>query len=141
MQAYTSPLGRARATAERVLTGRNVLLTVLDDLSELDWGDLAGLRPEEREQRFPGFRDARQADKFNSRIPGGESYADARPRARQAIQHMLSAGPGAVLVVSHEMIGRLLRMELCGLSEGEAMKLHQAQDVICRVQHGKERIV
>lgn len=140
VRAYTSPLGRARATAQRVLAGRNVPLTVLDDLSELDWGDLAGLTSAEREQRFPDLRDARKADKFNTPIPGGESYAAARPRAQRAVRHILSAGPGAVLVVSHEMIGRLLRMELCGLSEGEAMNLHQAQDVIYRVQQGEEGV-
>lgn len=46
-----------------------------------------------------------------------QSYASARPRAVRAVQQIYADGPGEVLVVSHEMIGRLLRMELCGLTE------------------------
>ena len=138
VRAYTSPLGRAIDTAERVLRGRNVPLTVLDDLSELDWGDLAGLLPEERERRFPDLQAARQTDKWNTPIPNGESYASAWPRAQRAIEQIVSGGPGAVLVVTHEMIGRLLRMELCGLSPDEAMWQGHPHDTVYRLQDGWE---
>jgi broad specificity phosphatase PhoE len=137
-RAYTSPLGRARSTAERVLAGRPVPLTVLDDLAELDWGDLSGLLPEERTARFPELGAQRAADKFNTPIPGGESYATARSRAGRALTRIISDGPGNVLVTGHEMINRLLRMDLMGLSEDEALWLGHPQDVVYRLEGGEE---
>lgn len=137
-RAYTSPLGRARQTAERVLAGRAVPLTVLDDLAELDWGDLAGLTAAEREHLSPEVQDARRADRWNTPIPGGESYASARPRAERVVELLLRSGPGEILVVGHEMINRLLRMELCGLSSDEALWLSHPQDVVYRLHDGEE---
>ena len=51
---------------------------------------------------------------------------------------MYADGPGEVLVVGHEMIGRLLRMELCGLSEQEALWLSHPQDTVFRFENGQE---
>jgi broad specificity phosphatase PhoE len=138
VRAYTSPLGRARLTAERILQGRNIALNVLDDLAELNWGELAGLLAAEREARFPALLLARAADKWQTPVPGGESYASARPRAARAVKQIHADGPGEVLVVGHEMIGRLLRMELCGLSEAEALRLQHRQDTVFRFENGQE---
>ena len=54
-------------------------------------------------------------------FPGGESYASARPRTERAAQQICNDGPGPVLVMGHEMINRLLRMELCGLETEDAL--------------------
>jgi broad specificity phosphatase PhoE len=145
-RAYASPLGRARLTAERVLTGqmfagRNVSLTLLDDLAELHWGELAGLLPAERAARFPELKAARDANKWNTPIPGGESYASARPRAARAAQQMIGDGPGNLLVVGHEMINRLLRMELLGLSQEDALWLSHPHDMVFRIEHGQESVL
>ena len=140
-RAYSSPLGRARLTADRVLTGREVPLTVLDDLAELDWGDAAGLTVAERDIRFPDLRARRQADRFTTVLPGGERYATARPRAQRALQQLLTSDTGMVLIVGHEMINRLLRMELCGLEAEDALWLSHPQDVIFRLHGGEETIL
>ena len=82
VRAYTSPLGRARLSAERVLAGRGVALNVLDGLVELDWGEAAGMSAAEREIRFPELKAARQADRFGMVFLDGESYASAPPTRR-----------------------------------------------------------
>lgn len=136
VRAYSSPMGRAVRTAEIILTGRDVPLVVLADLAELDHGELGGLLKAERRTRFPGLFEQRQRDKFNTVLPGGESYASASPRALRAVQTIWSAGDSPVLVVAHEMIGRLLRLHLLGLSVQEAMNSDHPQDVIYRVNGG-----
>ncbi len=140
VRAYTSPLGRAHLSAERVLAGRSVALSVLDDLAELDWGEVAGLNAAEREIRFPELKAARQADKFGAAFPGGESYASARPRAERAAQQICGDGPGPVLVMGHEMINRLLRMELCGLSVEDAIHLAHPHGAVYVIQNGEETL-
>ncbi|MFC5847006.1 histidine phosphatase family protein [Deinococcus petrolearius] len=136
--AYTSPLGRARRTAALVLEGRDVPLTVLDDLTEMDHGGLGGLLPAERLARFPELAEQRRRDKFRTVLPGGESYATAAPRARRALEHVAAHSPvGPVLVVAHEMIGRLLRLHLLGLSPEEALSSGQPQDTVYRIHLGQ----
>lgn len=138
VRAYTSPLGRARLSAERVLADRGVTLNVLDDLAELDWGEVAGLSTAERETRFPELKAARRADKFGAVFPGGESYASACPRAERAARQICDDGPGAVLVMGHEMINRLLRMELCGLEPENALQLAHPHGAVYVIQSGTE---
>ncbi|CAM3414734.1 Histidine phosphatase family protein [Deinococcus saxicola] len=136
-RAYVSPMGRALTTARLALEGLDVPLTVLDDLAEVDIGELAGLWPAERVARFPTLAEARKRDKYRTVLPGGESYETAAPRAACALQRIRSDGPGYVLIVSHEMIGRLLRMHLLGLMPERAMALSHPQDTIYRIEAGQ----
>lgn len=50
----------------------------------------------------------RQQDKYHWRFPGGESYADADHRAARALGQIAGQRVRRALIVSHEMIGRLL---------------------------------
>lgn len=132
-RAYCSPMGRARRTAEIILSGRNVPLSALDDLAELDHGKLGGLLREERLARFPELAEQRRKDKFNTVLPGGESYATAAPRALSALERIQADSTGPVLIVSHEMMGRLLKMHLLKLKPDQAMQTNHPQDTIYRV--------
>ncbi|WP_075832713.1 histidine phosphatase family protein [Deinococcus marmoris] len=136
-RAYVSPMGRALTTARLALEGLGVPLTVLDDLAEVDMGKVAGLLPSERLARFPLLAEVRKRDKYRTVMPGGESYETASPRVARALQHIQEDGPGHVLIVSHEMIGRLLRMHLLGLTPEQAMTLRHPQDTIYRIEAGQ----
>jgi len=135
--AYSSPMGRAVRTAQIVLEGRKVPLSVLDGLAEVDAGELAGLVKAERVARFPELSAERERDKYHTVLPGGESYETASPRTARALQAVREAGAGPVLIVTHEMVGRLLRMHLLGLTPAQAMTLSHPQDVIYRVESGQ----
>jgi broad specificity phosphatase PhoE len=75
-------------------------------------GRMAGLTREEIEASFPGALARRAEDKYRWRFPGGESYADADGRAGTALARIDAAGPRHPLIVSHEMIGRMLLRHL-----------------------------
>ena len=73
-------------------------------------GAWEGLTYTEIDDRFPGARQAREADKWRYVIDGGESYALAAERARRWL-----AGCTAPLTVAvtHEMMSRAIQGRLC----------------------------
>lgn len=126
---FSSPLGRARRTADILAAGLPV--TVLDDLAEVSHGEWSGLTSAEIGAGWPGQRAAREADKYGFRFPGGESYADADVRAGRALTEVARAGARRPLLVSHEMIGRMLLKQL---GVAETLLLRQPSDVVYRVR-------
>jgi probable phosphoglycerate mutase len=131
---FASPLGRARESAQVLAASFGLPVVVLGELGEVDHGEFAGLTRAEIESAYPGQLDARDRDKYGYRFPGGESYADADLRARRALALVADSGARRPLLVSHEMIGRMLLKNLAGLSGEDALRLNQPWDVVYRVR-------
>lgn len=129
---FTSPLGRARSTASSC-GAAGLEVAVIDELTELHHGEMAGLTAGEIERRFPGRMARRAADRYRWRFPGGESYADADQRAAAALRRIMTSGARRPLVVSHEMIGRLLVRRLLGTDPATALSWKHPHDVLYRV--------
>jgi probable phosphoglycerate mutase len=127
---FCSPLGRARRTAELIAEVVGLPVQVIDGLAELDHGEWSGLTSAEIDAGWPGQRDARAAAKYTFRFPGGESYADADVRIGQVLAGIDTRG---ALLVSHEMVGRLLVRRLAGLDVDAAMQRDHPSDVVFRV--------
>jgi probable phosphoglycerate mutase len=104
----SSPLGRARATAEAVLPGLapagghgEVALVVDDELRETDFGAWEGLTFAETRERHPDELSAWLADPAVP-PPGGESLTATIDRVRDALEkHRADFPGGRLLVVSH----------------------------------------
>jgi probable phosphoglycerate mutase len=127
---YCSPMGRARASAAVFAAALGIAAQVVDELAEVDHGELSGLIRAEVEAAWPGFEQERARDKYHCRFPGGESYADADARAGRALARIARSGARRPLLVSHEMIGRMLLKNLAGLDRAEALGLHQPSDLV-----------
>jgi probable phosphoglycerate mutase len=117
----SSPRGRARQTALIIADYLGHSAEMLDALAELHHGSLAGLTNREIEERHPGLLREREADKYNWQFPGGESYRDAAVRAQQALQGIGDRGYTRPLLVTHEMIGRMLLSSLLNLNPDDAL--------------------
>jgi broad specificity phosphatase PhoE len=108
---YTSPLLRARETAAALGSA-----VVVDDLRELDFGELEGLPVAEALARFPaqaGWTAAPAAAVF----PGGESVAALRARVLAAVGELVRRHEGATfVVVSHSLPIRVVLADALGLS-------------------------
>lgn len=128
-----SPLGRAAATA--AVCGEQVGLVVMTvpELAEVDHGQMAGLTSTDIERLFPGELGRRAGDRYRWRFPDGESYADADQRAVTALERIVRSGSRRPLVVSHEMIGRMLRRHLVGADPVTALSWNQPHDVVYRI--------
>jgi broad specificity phosphatase PhoE len=136
-QIFSSPLPRCLRTAGIVSERLRVPVTVIDDLAEVHHGIFAGLTDEEIEERHPGWLARRADDKYRWTFPGGESYADADRRAGRALAEPAVRAAGRPLIVSHEMIGRMLQRHLLGLDPGQALASKHPQNVVCSIRPGR----
>lgn len=136
---FCSPLGRARRTTEIVATTLGRTFEVIDNLAEIHHGEMAGLTNDEIETRFPGSLQQRARDKYQWSFPSGESYADADIRSAAALQQVAAAmGPGTPLLITHEMIGRMILKNLLSLTVAEALSLSLPQGTVLEVRPGAD---
>jgi broad specificity phosphatase PhoE len=133
---FASPLGRATATAGVCAARFGAPVAEIADLAEIDHGRMSGLTNAEIIRRFPGAAARRATDKYRTRFPGGESYADADLRAAAALEYIAGTGARHPLIVSHEMVGRMLLRNLLGLAPGEALRRRQPNNVVLSVHPG-----
>jgi ribonuclease H / adenosylcobalamin/alpha-ribazole phosphatase len=97
----TSPLRRARLTAEAVAAATGAPVQVDEGWTEADFGEWEGLSYAEAMERWPGEVTAWMND-TSMAPPGGESFATAGRRVLAALDQLLERSePGRVVVVSH----------------------------------------
>ena len=102
---------------------------------------MAGMTNEEIERAFPGELARRSRDKYQWRFPNGESYADADLRAASALRQVAESGRSRPLVVTHEMIARMLLRNLLALEPKEAFTLGLLHSVIYRVHVESKTVI
>ena len=130
---FASPLGRAMVTADIIGGHLGVPVRVIDELTEVHHGRFAGLTDAEINARYPDHWRRRSVDKYRWTFPDGESYADADLRAGRALARIGRCSARRPLVVSHEMIGRMLQRHLLGLDPHQALACAHPHDVIYRI--------
>ncbi|MCK0519273.1 bifunctional RNase H/acid phosphatase [Williamsia sp. DF01-3] len=97
----SSPLGRARETAESAATALGLPVTVHDGLIETDFGAWEGLTFREAAERDPELFKTWLGD-TSVAPPGGESFDTVTERVLQARSEIVADnGSSTVLVVSH----------------------------------------
>ena len=133
---FTSPLGRARVTAEIIAEAVGAPVHVHHGLAEVHHGDFTGMTGAEIACRAP----ERARDKYHWRFPGGESYADADERAAAALQ-AITQDARRPLIVSHEMIGRMLVRNLLGEPPAAALARDQPHGTVYEVAGGVLRVL
>jgi len=109
----SSPLRRARQTAEAVAARTGLSVEVDDELRETDFGAWEGHTFTEVQRRWPAELSAWLADP-DVAPPGGESFAAVAERVERAQRRLTDTYEGrTVLVVSHvSPIKTLLRLAL-----------------------------
>ncbi|MEV0366184.1 bifunctional RNase H/acid phosphatase [Nocardia fusca] len=120
----TSPLGRARETAEAAGAALGIEVRVVDGLTETDFGDWEGLTFREAAERDPELH-ARWLGDPSLPAPGGESFDTVRERVEAVRRDLVARYPGAnVVVVSHVTpIKTLLQLAL-GVGPSLLYRLH-----------------
>jgi broad specificity phosphatase PhoE len=109
----SSPLSRARETAE-ILAGVLGLPVETDPIwVELDFGKLSGLTVEEIHRIQPPSTFSGPYDAVG---PDGESYFELFLRAGRALQLLLQRPPGKYLVVSHGGLLGMLMYAVVGIT-------------------------
>jgi len=130
--AYTSPLGRALSTAHAIVPA-GVPTRVLDDLQEIDFGDVEGLNFGEIQAR--GIRlDYASGGPI---APGGESATAFDDRVRR-VAEMIAEGPERSVIVTHGGVMRRLLVNWLGLpgDRGWRIGLPNAAVAVVRLAEG-----
>ena len=108
-RAFSSPLLRARETAEIVCTALSVPLELDPEWMEINNGLLAGLSNEEANQAVPPPQFMTPYTHFGRT---GESRWEVYLRSGKNIQRILDRPPGYYLVTAH---GGILNMTMCAI--------------------------
>jgi probable phosphoglycerate mutase len=97
---YSSPLERARETADRIGAARGLTVVVEPDLADCDIGAWTGAELRAL-ARTPEWRIV-QHHPSGFRFPDGESFSEMQSRVTAAVARLVARHPGAVVVaVSH----------------------------------------
>jgi len=111
----TSPLARARRTAQAIARGSHSAFVVDPLLAEIDHGPWAGLTIPTIARTHPGAVINSHIQPEALDISGGETLAAAYRRASTALQRLIAAAPVApVVVVSHGVMNALLMCAAVG---------------------------
>jgi broad specificity phosphatase PhoE len=94
----TSPLARARETAEIVARALNIEVEVDPLWMERDAGEIAGLTRQETQERFP---DAELRTPYDAFGDSGEGDWELFLRAGTAVHQLLKRPPARYLIVTH----------------------------------------
>jgi len=120
----TSPLQRARQTAEAVSAATGVPVGVRDGLIETNFGEWEGLTFVEARERDPE-RFAKWLGATDVAPPGGESFDVARIRVSAELAAIVADHPGStVLVVSHVTPIKLILQEALAVGVSILYRLH-----------------
>lgn len=94
----SSPLGRARQTADAAAGALGLDVTTVDDLTETDFGDWEGLTFAEAKDRYPEQHRAWLGD-TSVTPPNGESFDAVRTRIESARDRLIKEYAGKTIVV------------------------------------------
>jgi broad specificity phosphatase PhoE len=132
----SSPLGRARCTAELIQIERRDRAAIRCDerLKEVSIGDWDGLDRDEIAIRSPGVFDRYGPGEWYFRCPGGETYEAFAGRVGSWLDDNCDQ---TLIVVAHGIVTRVLRGLCAGLPREAALILPVPQDVIWRLDSGR----
>lgn len=126
----SSPLSRARDTAQAIADATGAPLAVDERLTEVDYGGFEGLDRAQALEAVGAPFGAWREDPFGSPVPGMEPLDAALARARAAIADTLS-GSQRPVVVGHQGILRIVLIALGELERGDyfTLRLHEAEPI------------
>ncbi len=110
---YSSPLKRAKQTAEIVARFANIPISIINDLTEGNVGDCEGVLREEVAEKYPDIWNVWYGDNqiMDVRWPNGESKLEIQQRMTKAFEYMLSSQKNIIGVASHGAAMRYFLMQ------------------------------
>ena len=123
---YSSPLSRAKETAEAIARFHKLEVQVLVGLNDLHFGQWEGMHHKEVKERYPDLYRRWQQEPHRVIFPGGEGLDQVRSRAMQAIEDIITRHPqGVVALVTHRVVLKVLICALLGLDNSHFWNIGQ----------------
>ncbi|MEE8318999.1 MAG: histidine phosphatase family protein [Dehalococcoidales bacterium] len=139
---YSSPLERARKTAE-IIAGRHELeVKNTGGLIDIDFGEWQGLSRQEVKDRYGELYATWINHPDRVKFPGGESLGEVRQRAREFVDKLVAEYEGkTVALVSHRVVNKVLICALLGLDDAHFWSIRQDTCGITTFNHENERFI
>ncbi|MQL98140.1 hypothetical protein Taro_030840 [Colocasia esculenta] len=115
-QCFSSPISRAKSTAELIWQGREQPLVFLDSLKEAHLFFLEGMTNADAKRKYPELYNKWREDPSNFHVDGVYPIRRLWGTARLAWKEILSAQGENFLVITHKSILRALICTALGLS-------------------------
>jgi alpha-ribazole phosphatase len=112
---YSSPLKRALNTAQAIARHHNLRVQITDGLNDLDFGQWQGLSLEGVREKYKEAYAEWANHPERVRLPGGETLGQVRKRAIKVVDEVTAKYKGAVVLVSHRVVNKVLICALLGL--------------------------
>lgn len=138
----SSPRLRARDTALAIAELHGHPVIVLDELQELDFGDLEGRPYDEIAATRPELYRQWMSAPTTVSFPGGEGYADLRLRVADAVSQLRTAYEGRLVVaVTHAGVVRAVLADALGMPHDRIFRLAVEPASITRVEWREDTVV
>ena len=123
---YTSPLSRARATAEAIGKPAGLSPTSHDGLMDIDYGSWQGLTPDQVKIQWPEALDTWYRAPDWAAFPSGENLQQVLTRAVSALRQVIERHPhDTVVIVGHDSVNRVILLHALELALSRYWRLGQ----------------
>jgi len=123
---FSSPLLRARQTAEAIALPHDLKIDIVDDLVEVDVGDWEGRAWDEIERTDPEAYRLFMTDASIHPYLGGENFSVLEKRVVPAMQRLMQDNLGRVIAVAaHNCVNRVYLTTLLGMPLSKYRSLPQ----------------
>jgi broad specificity phosphatase PhoE len=112
---YSSPLKRALKTAEAIARHHALEVNTAPGLIDFDYGEWQGLSHQEVRDRYQRLYTGWLGHPDQVKMPAGESLEDVRKRVLVVVDDVIKRHDGAVVLVSHRVVNKVLICALLGL--------------------------
>ncbi|UCB46161.1 MAG: histidine phosphatase family protein [Spirochaetota bacterium] len=137
---YSSPLVRAYETAKIIASYHDKNVNVLDELTDIHFGDWQGLAKKDVVTKYPDIYETWENSPDRANIPGAETLEDVRKRLIDGFNKLLSVYQnGTVVVVSHGLTNKVALCVILGLDNSHFWKVKQdngAINIFKYTEHG-----
>jgi len=133
---YSSPLSRARQTAQKISRFHSLDVQALEGLLDMSFGRWEGHSLKEvKETDGERYRQWREEPHL-LRLPGGETLAEVRARTMSTLEEVIRKHPEkTVILVSHRVINKVLICGILGLDDSHFWQIQQDTTAINLIQH------
>jgi broad specificity phosphatase PhoE len=122
---YSSPLKRALKTAEAVARRHHLEVEASPGLNDCDFGQWQGLSLREVKDKYKKLYEQWAESPQLVKIPGGESLEGVRERALKVVNGVIAKHSGAVVLVAHRVVNKVLICALLGLDNSHFWNIRQ----------------
>lgn len=126
---YTSPLGRAKQTAELIFEGRDVFIQEEPRIIEMNFGVFEGMKTEDIFASYGELYDNlwNHPEKFTRCPEGGESFEDVLKRVQSFVEDLKTLDDNSqVFIVTHGMYFICLMGYLLGYEPKDFVKINRS---------------